>query len=385
MRLSQSVPQSNASTVKQSIQSVTKTQVFKNPCEEEFGKEWAFFSPDGSAYKGTWLKALRHGYGVHVYPNGDVYKGEFKANLPHGQGCFYSRNPKQTSESKKQILQFPENEAALTLIYEGQWEKGYRQGFGRFYYSPVSFYCGYWHSNMKHGYGILFYSPETERSSVLTAAQQQQQTHVVVSHGVSTIKSSRYEFGPIFIGQFQEDSRAGEGRVIYPNGDVFVGIFDANAAQGQGVLYFVEKHSRQLSNYALGQSVCSQIFTDYSYIDYETILQAWAHICGGFPALSYDVYQSLHEKFPCDWEAKFQPDEHAYPYSFRAENNPKAAQIIIETDSVEVMCRNLPVKMRPDQNEAAKMLHLPVEDDGKTVPVNMLVDPVGVLAEQIAK
>ena len=43
----------------------------------EYGKEWAFFSPDGSAYKGTWKNALRHGFGCHIYSNGDVYVGEF--------------------------------------------------------------------------------------------------------------------------------------------------------------------------------------------------------------------------------------------------------------------------------------------------------------------
>lgn len=63
-----------------------------SPYEQKYGKAWASFSPDGSAYKGTWQNnEYREGFGVHVFPNGDIYKGEFHKNLPHGYGKYFSR------------------------------------------------------------------------------------------------------------------------------------------------------------------------------------------------------------------------------------------------------------------------------------------------------
>ena len=200
--------------------------VFVNPAEEEFGREWAFFSPDGSAYKGTWKNALRHGYGVHVYANGDLYKGEFKCNLPDGVGQYYQRYEKLPQHSKKTIDQLPEQMPDVyQLVYDGQWEKGRRQGFGRFYYSSESFYCGYWHSNMRHGKGVLFYSPDIARDTILTAEVKDADSHVVIHKEDKRpeIKRRTTDFGAIFIGNFVEDMRVGSGRVIYSNGDVFLG------------------------------------------------------------------------------------------------------------------------------------------------------------------
>ena len=104
MRLSQQTPESPEApaadpqvlSAEQQIEQDAE-ETFVNPAEDEYGKEWAFFSPDGSAYKGTWKKALRHGFGVNVYVNGDLYKGEFKTNLPDGRGQFYAHSePKLT-------------------------------------------------------------------------------------------------------------------------------------------------------------------------------------------------------------------------------------------------------------------------------------------------
>lgn len=39
--------------------------------------------------------------------------------------------------------------------------------------------------------------------------------------------------------------------------------------------------------------------------------------------------------------------------------------------------------MRPDQDDASKILHLPLEDEGPTIPVQQLVDPMGVLLREI--
>ena len=39
--------------------------------------------------------------------------------------------------------------------------------------------------------------------------------------------------------------------------------------------------------------------------------------------------------------------------------------------------------MRPEQDDASKILHLPLEDEGVTIPVSQLIDPMGVLLREI--
>lgn len=39
--------------------------------------------------------------------------------------------------------------------------------------------------------------------------------------------------------------------------------------------------------------------------------------------------------------------------------------------------------MRPEQDDASKILHLPLEDEGPTIPVQQLIDPMGVLLREI--
>ncbi|GIQ91963.1 hypothetical protein KIPB_015466, partial [Kipferlia bialata] len=38
------------------------------------GQRNTIYGTDGSAYKGEWKDAMRHGLGIHVFSNGDVYK-----------------------------------------------------------------------------------------------------------------------------------------------------------------------------------------------------------------------------------------------------------------------------------------------------------------------
>ena len=156
------------------------------------------------------------------------------------------------------------------------------------------------------------------------------------------------------------------------------------------MLYFVEKHAKQLGHFECGSQKCCTVSNDYTYLDYESILQTWCHICGGYPAIPYEVYKALQKKFKCDWDEIFETKDDHYPYMFQEGSvcqykarPPLTSQAVVQkinqTESVEVICRQLPIKMRKEQNEIEKMLHLPLEDDGKTIPVNCLEDPIAVI------
>ena len=93
---------------------------------EQQNKIRAMYSPDGSAYKGTWLAARKHGYGTKVESNGDVYQGEWRLNQAHGLGRFYARRAKLAQHTRKSIPERPQDDPQLVLVYEGGYEAGMR-------------------------------------------------------------------------------------------------------------------------------------------------------------------------------------------------------------------------------------------------------------------
>lgn len=196
---------------------------------------------------------------------------------------------------------------------------------------------------------------------------------------------SRLPYGPVFIGLFEKDARQGEGRVIYANGDVFCGYFENNAAENQGVVYYVERHSRSAGEYRNGACVCSSVQTEYTQLDYQMIFETWSHVCGGYAGIGLPVLRALQRKFRSTWPDLFEPDEAAYPYCHRpcGEAEEQKGRQVDRYEAVEVIARYLPLHMRPSQDEIQKMLHLPLEDNGRTVPATGLVDPVGVLNQAI--
>lgn len=48
--------------------------------------------PDGSTYKGQFLKGFRSGVGEKIFKNGSGYKGTFEHDLMSGTGCFVLAN-----------------------------------------------------------------------------------------------------------------------------------------------------------------------------------------------------------------------------------------------------------------------------------------------------
>ncbi|MEQ8161115.1 MAG: hypothetical protein ABRQ33_07980, partial [Smithellaceae bacterium] len=53
-------------------------------CRGELRYVW----PDGSRYKGEFIKGRLQGDGSFIWPDGSSYTGEWKDDLPHGQGIY---------------------------------------------------------------------------------------------------------------------------------------------------------------------------------------------------------------------------------------------------------------------------------------------------------
>ncbi|TNJ28507.1 putative Phosphatidylinositol-4-phosphate 5-kinase [Giardia muris] len=277
----------------------------------------AIFSPDGSAYKGTWYNSLRHGYGTHVYPNGDCYTGEWANNLPHGYGEFYSAVTKKKKHQKKTIPEAPDSSSEFTLVYAGYWMKGERHGFGKYFYGPNERYEGQWHQGLRSGFGCHFYPETINQENILLAREEHAkelerfkdnplgEKHLTIYSdymrtslvpGVHkdearvTVLPSKYPFGCVYKGNWNADRCHGLGRLIFPNGDVFVGNFVNDHAYGIGVRYYVD--TRRVTNGfydSRGQCVCSQTRSDFNIDDLKIVLAVWTEPCAPYVSLSESV------------------------------------------------------------------------------------------------
>lgn len=280
----------------------------------------AVFSPDGSAYKGTWYNSLRHGQGTHVYPNGDCYTGEWAFNLPQGYGEFYTcLEPRPGKGVKKVIPDDPASCQNLVLTYAGYWDRGERHHFGKYYYSPNERYEGMWHQGLRSGFGCHFY-PETLQPGNLLLSREEHlkqlekfanntlaQKHIEVHSdlfrsnirkGVSrpsqykkiTVKSSKFPFGCIYKGMWNADRRHGLGRIIFPNGDVFIGTFVSDYAYGIGVRYSVNSRTVMQGFYdERGQCVCSQVRSGFTVEDLKIVLAVWTEPCAPYVGINETV------------------------------------------------------------------------------------------------
>lgn len=89
---------------------------------------------DGSRFKGTMQDRRKHGPNCEfVLANGDKFTGEF-GNDEYKQGTFESRSG---------------------LRYEGAFEKGMKEGKGKYFLKGVAEYDGEFHQDEFHGYGKL--------------------------------------------------------------------------------------------------------------------------------------------------------------------------------------------------------------------------------------
>ncbi|EGR28566.1 radial spoke head protein, putative [Ichthyophthirius multifiliis] len=124
-------------------------------------------------YEGNFKQGLYDGYGILSFPNGRVYKGFFNKHMFHGQGELIG------DEGNK---------------YEGIWNQGILLE-GKIVYVDGSFYKGTIKNNfLKNGIGSKFY----------------------------------YREQGVYIGNFLNNLRHGEGTFLYDNGSKFEGKWENN-------------------------------------------------------------------------------------------------------------------------------------------------------------
>lgn len=111
-----------------------------------------------------------NGFQVYEYPDGGVYYGTFKDDYIY---CHKDELPKLYNVNKKLQREIP-------YFYRGTLIKNMKEGFGREYYSELSYYEGFFKNNKREGRGKLI----------------------------------DLEKGTMYIGQFKNDQKQGQGLMV---------------------------------------------------------------------------------------------------------------------------------------------------------------------------
>eukprot|EP00756_Hemistasia_phaeocysticola_P026140 Hpha_TRINITY_DN16043_c0_g1::TRINITY_DN16043_c0_g1_i1::g.119246::m.119246 len=231
--------------------------------QENEGSGTGIYSfPNGDSYEGEVLRGYRHGVGKHTCRNGDTYQGKWKRGKKHGQGVMtYAKGGTYDGEwvegrkhGEGRML-YPSGSE-----YTGQWENDVRQGHGSMVWRqkgvPTAQYAGAWLAGKPHGTGTQTYQPPTEAEPAKGAESTPAITRIDPSghpHPPPLLhaESSEARADPVtprsgqsatrqnrYVGSFVEGRREGQGIFYYVDGAVYEGLWRDNTKHGEGKLVF---------------------------------------------------------------------------------------------------------------------------------------------------
>lgn len=147
----------------------------------------------GDRYEGEWKNCLKHGNGTDIFANGDVYIGQYRLGKvvrnSEGKACGYGQYMWRGGST-----------------YTGQFEHGLKNGFGKYRKSKdasTNMYEGEYLKDKKHGFGIF-----------------------------------KWSSGNTYMGQYKEDERDGIGKMQWTDGSVYLGHWERGIQHGYGIMIF---------------------------------------------------------------------------------------------------------------------------------------------------
>lgn len=201
-------------------------------------------------YKGNFHQGSKSGHGELFYRNGDSYCGQFRDNKFQGQGIYHSKSLDTESDISK---------------YEGNWQNGYREGFGVLTYQNGDIYQGTFVGDLRQGPGEYFYQnqhsggpfekiqanfedDEPNGDSVMTYKNGDLYNGTCLGeskHGYGVLKfSGSNEIFIEYKGNFVNDCFGGSGIMCFKNGDIFSGEWEKGAINGRGVYNYSSRHKK---------------------------------------------------------------------------------------------------------------------------------------------
>lgn len=177
-----------------------------------------FHSANGDIYAGEWFNDVESGHGILKYSNGNIYDGEWLEGKPQGNGILKSNKHS---------------------IYQGEFYQGTMHGQGSMLFPNGDYYEGSWNKGKKHGNGHITYSNNnSHQTSNLIKHDQRIRTMNTSFDGIWKNNCGSIGSKIIYIGQFKNNQRHGQGILKYPNGDVYDGTWKNNQMNGNGILTY---------------------------------------------------------------------------------------------------------------------------------------------------
>ncbi len=197
--------------------------------------------PDGSYFSGNWEHDEKKGEGISLFSDGSEFRGVFKNGQPHGEGIYIASDgavKKVSFIEGKLILstsiEFEKAEGimrygtvlALGGVYTG-WYRGIRatgiipERRGIIRWEDGSAYAGEWHNGKMHGRGVMKWP---DGSSYVGEWKYGRRS----GFGTYTWKS-----GSKYMGGWKDNRKHGPGIAVYVDGTIQKGFFFEDTYRGQ--------------------------------------------------------------------------------------------------------------------------------------------------------
>ncbi|GJQ83371.1 hypothetical protein Trydic_g18153 [Trypoxylus dichotomus] len=173
------------------------------------GLRHAVFAPPKDKYVGQWRDNIKSGKGYLLSRSGQLYEGDWERGYRHGFGVLGVKNDKDV----------------VLLLYKGEWKNGRMHGIGARHYPDGSYYLGNWKNSKRHGYGQMWYAN-----------------------------------GSFYDGFWVKDKKEGWGMFVRPDGNRYEGSWKEDHKDGRGRFFHLD--SGQLQSGIWKRDVCcfSSIF-----------------------------------------------------------------------------------------------------------------------------
>ncbi|XP_026724725.1 MORN repeat-containing protein 3-like [Trichoplusia ni] len=167
------------------------------------GLRHAIFTSRFDRYVGEWKKDLKEGKGTFLTIDGKLYEGDWYKGYRHGFGLLSHLNTNGT----------------YTLEYRGDWVRGKPEGIGWWYYENGDVFLGFWKAGKRHGFGTMWYTDNT-----------------------------------VYVGYFSEGKKQGLGLLVLENGNRYEGHWENDLKHGFGRFYHI--HTGQLQQGCWVEGIC---------------------------------------------------------------------------------------------------------------------------------
>lgn len=186
--------------------------------------------PNGNVYIGTLEDGYAHGQGEKLLANGDRYIGKFVGGDFVEGSINFANGSSYKGEAKGSMMHGYGTFQGANFSYEGNFNEGEFEGYGKAIFTGVGEYEGLWKENRM----FVNFEPEApdERSFEWTISGTKKTNRYIGSNQII------YPNGSIYTGSIIDGLATGYGVLVSPAGEIYTGSFYDGKFFGQGKIQF---------------------------------------------------------------------------------------------------------------------------------------------------